>query len=210
MRSNRNTGPSAPGSSHDEKVLILASQSPRRKALLAEAGYRFRVVPSSVDEARFPCTGCEASEYAGRLALAKAREVADRFPRHWVIGADTVVSCDGLILGKPEDAGEAERIVRRLFSKPHQVVTGLAVLRRIAGIEQMACDTTIVHPRPMNDEQIAAHIRGGSWQGKAGAYAIQENGDTFVERLDGSLTNVVGLPMELLQRMLDDVGYRAT
>jgi septum formation protein len=209
MVSNRSTGPSVPGSSRDEEGLILASQSARRRALLAEAGYRFQVVPPSIDEAKFPSVGLDAADYAGQLALAKAREVAKRFPRHWVIGADTVVDCDGRIIGKPADAAEAEQIVQRLFSRPHKVITGLAILRLVDGIERVACDTTIVYPRPMSDDQIAEHIRSGSWQGKAGAYAIQENGDTFVERLDGSLTNVVGLPMELLQQMLADIGYQA-
>ena len=153
--------------------------------------------------------GLNAADYAGQLALAKARDVGTRFPRSWVIGADTVVDCDGRIIGKPADAAEAEEIVRRLFSRPHKVITGLAILRLAAGIERVACDTTVVYPRPMSDDQISEHIQGGSWQGKAGAYAIQENGDTFVERLDGSLSNVVGLPMELLQRMLADLGYQA-
>jgi septum formation protein len=207
--SNGSTGPSAPSLSRGDKTLILASASPRRSQLLAEAGYRFEVVPSSVDEAALAGSHADAAEYAGQLALAKARDVAGRFPNHLVIGADTVVDCDGRIIGKPADAADAERIVRRLFSGPHKVITGLAIVRRYDGLERMAIDTTIVHPRPMTAEQIAEHIRGGTWEGKAGAYAIQETGDAFVERLEGSLTNVVGLPMELLRRMLLDAGYQA-
>ena len=207
--STRSTGPFVPGSSDDDEVLILASQSARRRGLLAEAGYRFQVVPSSVDESAFPAAGVDAADYAGRLALAKAMEAAVRFPRRWVIGADTVVDCDGLIIGKPADAAEAEQIVRRLFSRPHKVITALAIVRQVEGLQRVAKDTTVVYPRPMSEEKIARHIQGGTWQGKAGAYAIQETGDDFVERLDGSLTNVVGLPMELLRQMLLNAGYQA-
>ena len=208
-RSNGNTWPFVPTLLPDEKTLILASASPRRRQLLVEAGYRFDVVPSSVDESAYAASGTAAADYARQLALAKARDVAGRFPQHWVIGADTVVECDGRIIGKPADAGEAERIVRLLFSKPHRVVTGLAIVRRADGFERVDSDTTIVVPRPMTEEQIAQHIRCGTWEGKAGAYAIQENGDAFVERLEGSFTNVVGLPMELLRRMLAEIGYQA-
>ncbi len=175
---------------------------------MAQAGYRFRVVPSSVDESAFPSEGVDAATYATQLALAKARDVAAGLVRHWVLGADTVVESDGRILGKPADAADAEQIVRRLFSGPHRVVTGLALVCRTAGLEFVDSDTTIVYPRPMTEEQIGLHIRGGTWRDKAGAYAIQEGGDALVDRLAGSLTNVVGLPLECLGRMLAKAGYR--
>ncbi len=207
--STDNTRPSAPGSPRGEDRLILASASPRRRELMAEAGYRFDVVPSSVDEASLPATGVTPAQYAVQLALAKARDVAVRYVHRLVLGADTVVDCDGQIIGKPADAAEAEQIVRRLFSRPHRVITGLALVRRADGLERAVSDTTTVYPRPMTEAQIAEHIRGCTWQGKAGAYAIQETGDAFVDRLEGSLTNVVGLPMELLRRMLDAIGYQS-
>jgi septum formation protein len=136
------------------------------------------------------------------LALAKAKNVAAEFPDRLVIGADTVIDFDGQIIGKPRSAKEAKEITRKLFSRPHKVITAVAIVQLSNGFEMVKSDTTIVYPKKMTDKQIAKHIKGGSWRGKAGAYAIQETGDEFVEKIDGSLTNVMGLPMELLQQML--------
>ncbi|MHC4331976.1 MAG: Maf family protein, partial [Planctomycetota bacterium] len=175
-------------------ILILASASPRRRQLLAEAGYKFTVVESDVDESTFPVEGVAVREYAERLALAKADNIARKYPDSLVIGADTVVDCQGRIIGKPADAA------------PHKVITGIAIVCRgrpvclpsgqphgVAltqkPIEMVKSDTTTVYPRKMTAEQVAAHIEGGSWRDKAGAYAIKEAGDEFVERIDGSLTN---------------------
>jgi len=183
--------------------LILASASPRRRQLLAQAGYKFKVVPSNIDESAFPVTGVSACEHAKRMALAKAKDIAKKFPNCLVIGADTVVDFNGEIIGKPKDAKEAEQITKKLFSAPHKVITGVAIVRLKDGTELSETDTTIVYPKKLTAEQIAKHIKGGSWQGKAGAYAIKETGDEFVERIEGSLTNVMGLPMELLQKLLE-------
>lgn len=180
--------------------IILASVSPLRKQLLSEAGYKVRVVPPEIDESAFE--GISARECAERLALAKARDVAGRFPDCLVIGADTVVDFQGEIVGKAADAKDAERITRKLFSAPHKVITGVAVVRIAGGVEIVESDTTIVYPKKLTDEQIAEHVKSKSWQDKAGAYAIQEDGDEFIEKIEGSLTNVMGLPMELLERML--------
>ena len=182
--------------------MILASASPRRKDLLVRAGYRFDVIPSEVDESAFSDDGVEPVRHAETLAVAKAQDVATRHPDRLVIGADTLVNFQGEILGKPADREDAERITRKLFSTAHQVITGLALVRLSTGIEIIRSDVTTVYPRKLTEDQIARHIAGGTWEGKAGAYAIQEMGDEFVERLDGSLTNVVGLPMELLSRLL--------
>lgn len=184
---------------------ILASASPRRRQLLAEAGYKFKVVPSDIDESAFPITGVsppKADEYAKRLALAKARDVAERFPDYLVISADTVVDFNGEIIGKPADAKEAEQITKKLFSAPHKVITGVAIVRLNDSTELSESDITTVYPKKLTAEQIAKHIKSGSWRNKAGAYAIKKTGDEFVERIEGSLTNVMGLPMELLQRLL--------
>jgi len=134
--------------------------------------------------------------------LAKAKNVAEKYPDCLVIGADTVVDFDGEIIGKPTDAKDAEQITQKLFSRPHKVITGLAIVRLSDGIEIVESDTTTVYPRKMTAEQIAEHIESESWRDKAGAYAIQETGDKFIEKIEGSLTNVMGLPMELLQRLL--------
>ena len=182
--------------------LVLASGSPRRRQLLAEAGYEFTVSVPEIDESVFLAEGVNPCEYAARLALAKAKNVAAKFPDCLVIGADTVVDFDGEIIGKPSDAKEAEQITKKLFSKPHRVITAVAIVRESDGTELVESDSTTVYPKKMSEEQIAKHIKSKSWHDKAGAYAIQEDGDEFVERIEGSLTNVMGLPMELLGRLL--------
>jgi len=192
-------------SEQSQYSFILASVSPRRKQLLAEAGYKFTVVRPDINESAFPVEGIEACEYAERLALAKAKYVAQKYPDSLVIGADTVVDFEGQIIGKPTDAKQAEQITKKLFSRPHKVITGIAIVRLSDGIELSESDTTTVYPKRLTSEQIAEHVESESWRDKAGAYAIKENGDEFVERIEGSLTNVMGLPMELLQRLLTEI-----
>ncbi len=169
--------------------------------MLAEAGYNFTPVNPDIDESDFTAEQISPCEYAERLALVKARSVAEKFPDCLVIGADTVADFEGRIIGKPADAKEAEEITRRLFSRPHKVITAVAIVRISDGTEIVESDSTTVYPKKLTESQIAEHIKGGSWRGKAGAYAIQEQ-DGFVERIEGSLTNVMGLPMELVQRLL--------
>lgn len=185
--------------------IILASASPRRKQLLSDAGYSFTVVEPDIDESAFPTEGIAARKYAETLALAKARSVAPTYPDRLVIGADTVADFAGEIIGKPDDADDAERITRKLFSAPHKVITGVAIVRLCDDIELVGSDSTTVYPKPMTAGQIVEHIEGGTWRGKAGAYAIQETGDEFVERIEGSLTNVMGLPMERLQSLMAEM-----
>ncbi len=185
--------------------IVLASASARRRELLSKAGYEFEVVTSKIDEAEFPTDGVKSVECAKMLALAKAKDVAEQHRESLVIGADTIADFDGEIIGKPTDKTDAERITRMLFSSPHKVITGIALVKVVGGIELVDSDTTVVYPRRMTEKQIAAHIKGGTWRGKAGAYAIQETGDEFVERIEGSLTNVMGLPMELLGDMLNSI-----
>ena len=177
--------------------MVLASASPRRRQLLKQAGYQFTVFPAKINEADFACDRISPAEYAKRLALAKARQVAEKFPESLVIGADTVVVSQGRLIGKPADEKQAERITRKLFSAPHKVITAVALVRLSEGLELVESDTTIVYPK-----KIAEHIKSGSWRDKAGAYAIKEDADPFIEKLQGSLTNVMGLPMELLNRLL--------
>ncbi|HIJ53423.1 MAG TPA: septum formation protein Maf [Planctomycetes bacterium] len=182
--------------------IILASASPRRRQLLAEAGYKFTCVRPDIDESAFASEGISPRECAERLALAKAKTVAEKFPNCLVIGADTVADFQGQIIGKPADAKEAEEITRKLFSGPHKVITAVAIVRISDGTEIVESVTTTVYPKKLTESQIAEHIKGGSWRDKAGAYAIQEGGDEFIERIEGSLTNVMGLPMELLRTVL--------
>jgi len=182
--------------------VILASASPRRRQLMSDAGYEFTVVLPEVDESAFAAEKADPVEYAKRLALAKAKSVARKHPASFVIGADTIVDFQGRIIGKAADAKEAEQITGKLFSEPHKVITGVAIVRLSDGTELLQSDSTTVYPRKMTPGQIAEHVKGGSWRDKAGAYAIQETGDEFVEKIEGSLTNVMGLPMELLESLL--------
>ena len=184
---------------------ILASASPRRRQLLAEAGYKFTSVIPDIDESTFPLTGIIASEYAKRLALAKAKSVAAKYPDSLVIGADTVADFNGQIIGKPAGAKEAEQITKKLFSAPHKVITAIAIVRLSDNTEIVESDSTTIYPKKLTAAQIAEHIKNGTWRDKAGAYAIKECGDEFIERIEGSLTNVMGLPMELLQRLLENL-----
>jgi septum formation protein len=180
--------------------LILASASPRRRQLMAEAGYKFEVVVSQIDESVFPTDKISSVEYARQLALAKANDVAGTYPDSIVIGADTVVDFEGQIIGKPSDAKHAEEITRMLFSKPHKVITGLALICKSRNLKIVEAETTVVYPRKLTDAQIAEHIKSGIWQNKAGAYSISDN-DPFVDHIDGSMTNVMGMPMELFNKI---------
>ena len=184
---------------------ILASASPRRRDLLRKAGYCFEIVPSGIDESKYDVNGISSEEHTKILALAKAKDVAVRLPNTLVMGSDTVVDLDDEIIGKPDDVNHAEEIIRKLFSKPHRVITGLALVCIEKNIEIVEADTTVVYPRQLTEAQITDHIQNGQWEGKAGAYGIQETGDEFVDHIDGSFTNVMGLPMELTQRLLEDL-----
>ena len=182
--------------------IVLASASPRRKELLTQAGYPFIVDKSDIDETQYSSNKIESYKYAEQLALAKAKNVASKHPDKLVIGADTIVDFQGAIIGKAADENQAIEIVRKLFSKPHKVITGIAIVRINDNTEIVTHDVTIVYPRKMSPDQIKEHIKSGTWKDKAGAYAIQETGDEFVERIEGSLTNVMGFPMELVERLL--------
>jgi septum formation protein len=187
-----------------DENFILASASPRRKLLLEKAGYKFDVVVSDVDESIFPTSGPKitSQSHTMELALAKAKDVAKKYPDKLVMGADTVVDFEGEIIGKPDDAAHAEEITRMLFSDPHDVITGVALVRLSDNTEIVRAAITKVYPKKLTDAQITEHITNGGWKGKAGAYGIQETGDEFVERIEGSFTNVIGLPMELVAEML--------
>ncbi len=183
-------------------TFILASASPRRKLLLERAGYRFDIVCSNIDESAFDTEGADSVEHTKQLALAKANDVAQKNPDRLVLAADTVVDFEGKIIGKPEDAAHAEQITRLLFSAPHKVITGIALVNIAESLQIVEADTTIVYPKKLTEQQIAEHVRKEDWKGKAGAYGIQESGDEFVEKIEGSFTNVMGLPMERLQQLL--------
>ncbi len=195
--------------SANRPVLVLASSSPRRQELLRRAGYRFETLPPPQDQERVvrhapsPGAHVEALAYLKASAVIDAHGLADGL----VLGADTAVELDGDLLGKPADEADARRILGRLSGTQHHVLTGLALVDVAACERFMAHEVTAVRMRPMSGEEIEAYVAGGEAIGKAGAYAIQETADRYVERIEGSFTNVVGLPMELLERMLGAAGY---
>jgi septum formation protein len=176
--------------------LHLASRSPRRRALLAELGIPFVVLEPGVEEE--PSAGSSPAEHAVSLALAKAQEVAGRVPRGLVLGADTVVLVDGRILGKPEDNGDAARMLRALAGRTHEVLTGLALLRRPDGRTLTGVSRTLVRMRALSEAEIQGYVATGEPHDKAGAYGIQGFASAVVERVDGCWFNVVGLPVALL------------
>ena len=178
--------------------LVLASASPRRAALLARAGYAFDILPADVDERRQP--GEPAPDYVDRLARRKAAAVAARHMDRIVIGADTAVVIEGAVLGKPRDAGDAVRMLRGLSGKAHQVLTGVAVQRGERCVS--AVESTVVHFAELDDAQITWYVGTGEPSDKAGAYGLQGSGARFVTRIEGSRSNVVGLPLGRLDELL--------
>jgi len=179
---------------------ILASASPRREQLLRREGYRFDIVAPRAEEEN---ADDDAERLAVRNALAKARSVAAARPNGLVLGADTVVHLDGAIIGKPADSAEARRILEALSGSVHEVITGVALIRLRPALELTGAARTRIKMKPMSDEEIARYAASGEGLDKAGAYAVQENGDKYIEQLEGSFTNVVGLPVELVARLLE-------
>jgi septum formation protein len=180
--------------------LILASASPRRAELLTSAGFAFDVAPADVDESRLDAEEPEA--YALRVARDKAATVSLKDgDGRIVVAADTVVVAGGEVLGKPRDAHDAERMLRRLSAAVHLVHT--AVVVRAPGGETSEVVTTRVHFRRLTDAEIAWYIASGEPEGKAGAYAIQGRGARFVDWIEGSWSNVVGLPIATVYRLLN-------
>jgi septum formation protein len=184
--------------------LVLASASPRRQQLLREWGFDFIVQPAEVDE-ESAGGGLLPSELARRLALAKAQKVAEAFPADIVLGADTVVAFGDKAMSKPADADDARRMLGLLAGTTHIVITGVAVVWQQQKIELVRSAMSAVHMRPLTAAEIEAYIAGGQWEGKAGAYGIQDD-DPFVTNMAGSHTNIVGLPMETTSEMLTEVG----
>lgn len=180
--------------------LILASSSPRRRQLLADAGYDFVVIEPADDE-EAP-DGLAPGDHATLLARRKAKAVADGLNSGLVLGADTVVEAGNEIIGKPSDAQHATQILTRLSGTRHAVTTALCLIDAATGRDRCELDTTVIQMRNVSRDAIEAYVATGECFGKAGAYAIQENGDAFIERIEGSFSNVVGLPMELLAHML--------
>ena len=182
--------------------LILASGSARRRDLLTEWGYAFEVVspplpepPASPSESLSPAAWTEA------IAYFKAYAVAKTYPEAMVVGADTVVVHGDEVIGKPRDEADARRILTTQFAGRNEVITGVAVLFPPERRRILTHVVTTIMMRAMTKAELEAYMAGGAWEGKAGAYALQEGGDKFVLSIDGSESNVVGLPMEKLEEI---------
>jgi septum formation protein len=182
--------------------LILASASPRRRELLAQAGFVFEVAAADVPEVRKP--GEDPIRFVTRLAREKAEAVAATHavtPEAIVLGADTIVVVNEEILGKPRDAADAARMLRLLSGQTHQVITGLCLAR---GRErQRAAEVTFVRFVTLSDQEIADYVATGEPLDKAGAYAIQGRAGRWVPRIHGCYFNVVGLPLALVGSMIE-------
>ena len=187
--------------------LILASSSPRRRELMRVIGVPFRVVPSRVEET--PHAGEPFRNFVRRAAREKGEEVASRYPEAFVLAADTVVVVGNRMLGKPEDRADGARMLRLLQGREHRVHTAVCLLRRSTGYADEAVETTRVAFRSLTGQEIRAYLRTGESDDKAGAYAAQGRGNLLIERISGSYTNVVGLPMTRVLEMLQRTGMLA-
>jgi septum formation protein len=186
--------------------LILASGSPRRAELLRAQGFAVRIVQPPLHEPEELSDDIKPAAQAEALSYFKARSVRPLVKEGVIIGGDTVVTLAGRCFGKPADREDARRILENITGTTHQVITGVTLLDAATGRRRIEHDTTEVTMRRMTGEELAAYLDSGAWEGKAGAYGIQDRADAFVERIRGSFTNVVGLPMELLTRMLAEWG----
>ena len=181
--------------------LVLASASPRRKELLARAGFEFEVLAADIDESRRE--GEEPAAYVQRLALEKAQAVAANSPDATVIGADTTVALDNHVLNKPKDRDDAERMLRLLSGRTHQVHTGIAVVRRAKA--EARVETTDVVFRAIEEAELETYLASGDALDKAGAYGIQGYAARWIPRIEGDYFNVVGLPIAALVKLLGDI-----
>jgi septum formation protein len=191
-------------------MLVLASASPRRQELLRNAGIAFTVQASGIDEA--PLEGESPRGCAERLARNKARAIFRIRPEDYVLGADTIVVVDKQMLGKPRDAADAARMLRMLSGRMHEVITGVCVIKPVAGgqlsvaSEDVRSESTWVTMGALSDKEIRAYVATGEPMDKAGAYAIQGIASRWIPRIEGDYSNVMGLPVSLVYRILREAG----
>jgi septum formation protein len=199
-------------------MLVLASASPRRQELLRDAAISFTVQPANIDEE--PLLEESPRDCAERLAREKAFAVFQNRPQDCVLGADTIVVVDGIILGKPRDAGDADRMLRKLSGRTHAVITGVSLVgptsqsellvtgnrQLVAAFERTLSETTLVTMCEISDEEIRAYVATGEPMDKAGAYAIQGIASRWIPRIEGDYSNVVGLPIALVYSELKKRG----
>ena len=181
--------------------LTLASGSLGRRELLERAGYAFAVKPANVDEP----TGTGVRDiraYVQAVAWMKAAAVAPQAAEGVVLAADTVGWLNGQVIGKPEDEADARRILKALGGNVHELWTGVVLWRRPDDVQLAWQERTLVHFKALTDAELAAYLISRDWENNAGGYAIKEDGDPYISIVEGSLSNVIGLPMESLARVL--------
>lgn len=187
----------------DKPQIILASASPRREQLLREMGLSFFVVrPDGVEEL---ASGLAPEALASHNAQRKARAVAGRHRESLVLGADTIVVLDGVIYGKPRDMAEAVVMLGKLAGRVHDVFTGVCFVDRSRNLEKTFCERTRVWMKPFSAQEIGDYFRKVNPLDKAGAYAAQEHGETIIARIEGSFSNVMGLPVERLRAVVESL-----
>ncbi len=188
----------------DSREIILASSSPRRRELLERFGYRFRVVEPDPSAECGICSRETPPELVARLAYQKAANVIDKIDSGLVLACDTVAECVAIILGKPEDRDHAKQMLERLRGRSHSVYSGLCLWDKASAQRHVRVDVSRLWMEPISDSQLEAYLDTDQWIGKAGAFGFQDGPDWI--RLDqGSATNVVGLPMEMLEKMLAEL-----
>jgi septum formation protein len=188
------------------RPLVLASSSPRRRELLGHFGLPFSITVPEVDESLLP--GEDPSAHVGRLAVAKAEAVAGKAGGGFVVAGDTVVVLDGEIIGKPGGPGEARAMLRRLSGRTHSVYSGVAVADASTGEMRTAVVRSGVTMAVITPGEIRRYVETGEPLDKAGAYAVQGRGGKYVTAVEGSVTNVIGLPLRELHRLLEASGCR--
>jgi septum formation protein len=181
--------------------LILASRSPRRRELLAAAGYVFEVWPPSDEAECGVCSGETPAQLVARLAHQKAEDVVRRIEAGLVLGCDTVVECMGQILGKPDNKAHAREILETLSGNEHRVLSGLCLWKVPDGKPEVQVAVSVLRMDELTPRQLDEYLAGGQWEGKAGAFGYQDGLD-WVHLIEGSESNVVGLPMEMFEEMM--------
>jgi septum formation protein len=181
--------------------LILASASPARRFLLGRAGYSFDVVPANIDEPHGEGV-TDIRTFVQQVAWSKAAAVAPRIAGGIVLAADTVAWIDGNVIGKPTDEADARRILRQLGGREHELWTGVCLWRRPDDVQLAWQEVTRVWFQRLDDAELAAYLATRQWANNSGAYAIEGDNDPYVRVVGGSLSNVIGLPMESLEKWL--------
>lgn len=190
-----------------QRPLILASRSPRRSQLLAEAGYQFEVLPADESAECGICSGESPQQYVARLALQKAQDVARRIPSGLLLACDTVAEWGGQILGKPHNETHARQMLETLSGRVHRVHSGLCLWDYPQRDPLIEVATTTLRMEQLTPQQIEEYLASGLWEGKAGAFGYQDRLG-WLHVVEGSESNVVGLPMELMQQLYQQAANR--